>query len=245
MVLQSSDINAMSTPGGHIFICRGLLDLASSEDELACILAHEIAHVSLRHGVNSVTSAKWTGAFTTLGTEAVTHLGTDEMREATDSYGDLVDDITTNLVTRGYSRESEREADSLAVYIVGRAGYDPNGMVSVLQKMSQLSNRSGPGFWQTHPSPEDRIDDITDVIAEASFPPVSAADVAVRTDRFNAALSGTSVVTTSTGSGGSTDTGTTGRGGTGTGTSSPDTSRGDSGGGGTTSSPSSGGGTSR
>jgi predicted Zn-dependent protease len=234
MVLQSGDINAMSTPGGHIFICKGLLDLASSEDEMACILAHEIAHVSLRHGVNSVSSAKWTSAFTTLGTEAVNQLGTDEMREATENYGDLVEDITTNLVTKGYSRDSERQADSLAVYMVARAGYDPDAMVSVLRKMSQLSDRSGPGFWQTHPSPEDRIEDVEEVLSHASFPAVSPELVALRTERFRSAMAGIEVVTTSTGESGTVQSGTGGaRGGTSSGGTGGATSTGTSGRGGT------------
>jgi predicted Zn-dependent protease len=248
VVLASSDINAMATPGGHIFICRGLLDLASTEDEMACILAHELAHVSLQHGVNSVTSARWTGAFTTLGTEAVTHLGSDDMREATENYGDLVQDITSNLITSGYSRDSEKQADSLAVHIVARAGYDPSAMVSVLRKMSQVSDRSGPGFWQTHPSPEDRIDDVEEIISTAAFPAVPAEAVALRTERFQAAMSGASVVTTSTGSVEETPSDAS-RGGTssGTGSSSSSTSRGgeESSGSGSSTPPPTGGGTGR
>ncbi len=245
MVLGSSDINAMACPGGHIFICMGLLDLASTEDEMAGILAHELAHVCLQHGISSVSSARWTGAFTTLGTEAVQHLGSDEMREATESYGDLVEDITTNLITSGYSRDSEKQADSLAVHIMARAGYDPNAMVSMLQKMSQFSDRSGPGFWQTHPSPEDRIEYVQEIIASASFPPVPAEAVALRTERFQAAKSGASVVTTSTGSTPSDGS----RGGTssssGSGSSSSTSRDETTGSGGSSTPPSTGGGTGR
>ena len=248
MVLSSNDINAMACPGGHIFVCRGLLDLASTEDEMAGILAHELAHVCLQHGINSVSSARWTGAFTTLGTEAVQHLGSDEMREATENYGDLVEDITTNLITSGYSRDSEKQADSLAVHIMARAGYDPNAMVTMLQKMSQFSDRSGPGFWQTHPSPEDRIEYVQEIIAATSFPPVPAEAVALRTERFQAAMSGDPVVTTSTGSVGTVSSGARGGdAGTSTGSSSSSSgSRDETTGSGTSSTPpSTGGGTAR
>jgi predicted Zn-dependent protease len=223
LVVDSDDINALACPGGCIFICTGLLDLVDNEEELACILAHELAHVSLEHGINSIGSARWTSAFTTLGTEAITHLGSDELREATENYGDIVDDITTNLITSGYSRDSEKQADSLAVYIVAAAGYDPGAMISVLEKMSAVSDRSGPGFWQTHPSPEDRIDYVEEILGSGGFPNVPAEDIAVRTDRFQSATAGTwesssaagtSRSGSSTGSGSSTPDTSTSRGGT-------------------------------
>jgi len=222
LVVDSDDINALACPGGCIFICTGLLDLVDNEEELACVLAHELAHVSLEHGINSISSARWTNAFTTLGTEAITHMGSDELQEATENYGDIVDDITTNLITSGYSRDSEKQADSLALYIVAAAGYDPGVMVSVLEKMSEVTDRSGPGFWQTHPSPEDRIEYVEEILGSGGFPNVPAEDIAIRTDRFQSATAGTwesSSTTGSSGSGSSTGSASTpntstGRGGT-------------------------------
>ena len=181
MLLDSPEINAMACPGGLVFVTRGLYELAESEDELAAILAHEVAHVALKHGLGSVERAKWTGAFAQLGTEAAERYGSDQVRELSESYGDVVSDITTNLVTRGYSRDSEKQADSLAVMILDRSGYDPAALRRVLQAMSQIDSRSGPGFWQTHPSPEDRLEVVGEALRSCSGSPVGMAQ---RTTRF-------------------------------------------------------------
>lgn len=164
LLLDSEEINAMACPGGLVFVTRGLFDLAESEDELAGILAHEVAHVALKHGLRSVEKAKMVGALSLMGTEAAERWGSDQVREISEQYGDVVEDITSNLVTKGYSRESEKQADSLAVNILDRSGYDPNALERVLERMSLIDERSGPGFWQTHPSPEDRLE----VVAESS-----------------------------------------------------------------------------
>jgi len=181
MLLESGEINAMACPGGLVFVTRGLYNLADSEDELAAILAHEISHVALKHGLRSVEKAKWTGAFAHLGTAAAERYGSDEVRELSESYGNVVSDITTNLVTRGYSRDSEKQADSLAVAILDRSGYDPEALKRVLEAMAAIDSRSGPGFWQTHPSPEDRLEVVAEALDECTGTPTGMAQ---RTARF-------------------------------------------------------------
>jgi predicted Zn-dependent protease len=162
-LLSSSEINAMACPGGTIFITRGLLDQIRDEDELACVLAHEIAHVCMRHGLGTVQQARWVQAFSVAGMAGAERFGSREVQEAAESYGDVASDITEALVTKGYSRSAETAADSLAVIIAASAGYDPAGLTRVLSRMSAVSRRSGPGFWQTHPSPEDRMNDLDGV----------------------------------------------------------------------------------
>ncbi len=184
MILNSNDINALSCPGGIVLINKGLCDLATNEDELAAILAHEVAHITLQHGIQSVEKAKMTAAWTTLGHEGTQQLGSDEALELSESYGDIVDDVTMNLVTRGYSRDSEQQADSLAVHILSKAGYDPMALVTILEKMESLTTTSGPGFWQTHPAPSDRVQWILEEIENSSLSSPSAEEVAVRTARF-------------------------------------------------------------
>jgi predicted Zn-dependent protease len=159
-LLDSEDINAMACPGGTIFITRGLLDQIRDEDELACVLAHEIAHVCLNHGVGTVQQSRWIEAFSVAGMAGAERFGSGELQEAAQSYGDVASDITEALVTKGYSREAETSADSLAVIIAASAGYDPGALSRVLSRMASVTHRSGPGFWQTHPSPEDRMEDI-------------------------------------------------------------------------------------
>jgi predicted Zn-dependent protease len=187
-LLNSSQINAMACPGGTIFLSRGLLDLCHDEDELACVQAHEVAHVCLQHGLGTVSRARWTEAFATAGMAGAEQWGSADVQEAAQSYGDVSSDILESLVTRGYSREAERSADSLAVVIAAAAGYDPGGLARVLDRMADVTQRSGPGFWQTHPDPEDRLDDLEDVAAGQT------AGYAARVSRFTAALQDASVM---------------------------------------------------
>jgi predicted Zn-dependent protease len=188
MLLDSDEINAMACPGGLVFVTRGLFDLAESEDELAGILAHEVAHVALEHGLRSVEKAKMVDALSLMGTEAAERWGSNQVREISEQYGDVVEDITSNLVTKGYSRDSEKQADSLAVEILDRSGYDPHALERVLQRMSLMDERSGPGFWQTHPSPEDRLEVVTEQSSGTSYDP---AGEEARTRRFELYLTST------------------------------------------------------
>ncbi len=184
MILDDQGINALSCPGGIVLLNKGLCDLAQNEDELAAILAHEAAHIALSHGIQSVEKAKLTSAWTTLGHEGAQHLGSDDVQELSDNYGDVVDDITMNLVTRGYSRDSEQQADSLAVHILARAGFDPMALATVLTRMDGITSTTGPGFWQTHPAPSDRVQWVLSEIESSSLSSPTADEIAVRTARF-------------------------------------------------------------
>lgn len=184
MILNDQSINALSCPGGIVLLNKGLCDLAQNEDELAAIIAHEAAHIVLSHGIKSVEKAKLTSAWTTLGHEGAQHLGSSEVQELSNNYGDVVDDITMNLITRGYSRDSEEQADSLAVHILYSAGYDPEALVAVLQRMEGITDRNGPGFWQTHPDPAQRAQWAQAEIDAAGLSSPNASKIAARAERF-------------------------------------------------------------
>lgn len=182
LLLDSPEINAMACPGGLVFITRGLADLAVNEDQMAAILAHEIAHVVLGHGVGAVSRAKMTAAWTTLGTESARHLGSEDVREMAENYGDIVSEITETIVTTGYGRDSERSADSLAVHILAEAGYSPMALAAVLDRMALGGGTQG--FWKTHPSPSDRAAWVRSAIQSGNLPEPSAEEVALRAQRF-------------------------------------------------------------
>jgi beta-barrel assembly-enhancing protease len=190
LVVNSSEINAVACPGGLILVTSGLTGMASNEDELAAILAHEVAHVALGHGVSSIDQARWTEFGTLVAEEAAERSGSEEIENAAGEYGDMVEEVVSNIINRGYSRETEYQADSLAVIICANAGYSPGALSSVLQSMSAIDNRNGPGFWQTHPSPEDRLSQVNTIIA--GLPQIQVDPV--RTARYEEYMSGTVTV---------------------------------------------------
>ncbi|MCK4672198.1 MAG: M48 family metalloprotease [Candidatus Aegiribacteria sp.] len=187
MVLDNDQINALACPGGFVFIFSGLIDKATNEDELAAIIAHEVSHVALSHGISSIDQARWTEFGATVAQESSEQWGSSEVQSVVNDYGDLVEDVVSNLITKGYSRDTEYQADSLAVEICSAAGYDPEALTEVLVKLCETDNRSGPGFWETHPSPEDRLEAVGQVLSTL---PQSEVDP-VRTARFLEYISGT------------------------------------------------------
>ncbi len=157
LILDSDEINAFAAPSGHIFISRGLINLTENEDELAAILAHEISHVVLKHGLSAIKKSRVTGFLTVLGTNAAKELGSDEVSELTTIFEDSISDITLTLVNSGYSRKFENEADVITIDILKKSGYDKYALSRVLKKMNSGLDNKGAGFGKTHPDPLDRI----------------------------------------------------------------------------------------
>lgn len=160
LVLNSNEINAFATPGGHIFITMGLLRCCRNEDAVAAILAHEIGHIQLKHGMQAIKKARVTDAVTTITTESVRVLAPNEVSNFTETFGGVITDITT-MIQSGYSRSFEYAADDAAQTILRRVGYDPNGLVAMLMVMGKnLKPGEQAGFAKTHPAPQERIDEI-------------------------------------------------------------------------------------
>jgi predicted Zn-dependent protease len=185
LVLDSDEINAFAAPGGLIFVSRGLLACADSEDGVAAILAHEIGHVVKQHGLKAIKTARFKDAGLAIGMAAVEELGPSELAKVTAAFSGTIDDITSTLVNSGYSRGAEKEADLAAVDILKRAGYDPNALVRMLQVMKTRLKPGGPGFGKTHPDPEDRIATIREAVAAGAAPPAAPP---ARKSRYQAAL---------------------------------------------------------
>jgi beta-barrel assembly-enhancing protease len=121
-----SEVNAFAFPGGAIYITRGTIEAARSEGELAGALAHEIAHVALRHGACQASKAY-------LASAGLAALGGLAGRSAAPKIIDAVGGVGFNAVFLKYSREAEAEAYALAARILTRAGYDPREMAAYFQ----------------------------------------------------------------------------------------------------------------
>lgn len=187
LALDTDEINAFAAPGGLIFVSRGMIRLCDNEDDLAAVLAHEVGHVQNLHGLKAIKQGRLTSALTILAAEGAKSFGGKELAELTDTFEDSIGDITSTLMNSGYARSAEHEADEAAVTIIKRVGYNPYGLIEMLENMNRELKPGGGGFADTHPDPEDRIADIKKMLGRTS--PVSINKA--RQQRFNRNVSGT------------------------------------------------------
>jgi predicted Zn-dependent protease len=159
-LLDSTEMNAFATPGGHIFITRGLVACADSEDALAAAIAHEIGHIQLQHSIKAIKNSRVINALMVTGTSAAKNLGNDTLKELADVMDESVSEIVTTLIEKGYSRDQIYNADKAAMALLAAAGYDPSSLVSMLRQLER-NQRGGPGdVAKTHPSPTQRIENV-------------------------------------------------------------------------------------
>jgi predicted Zn-dependent protease len=164
MLLDSPELNAFATSGGHIFVTRGLVETLASEDALAAILAHEIAHVQLQHSVDLIRSLRITQDLSNTADKAAGAAArTASLSERKTLFDNTVRNMVTAMIVNGYTREQEFQADIYAVKLLALAGYSPASMVDVLTVL-QKTTISG-GFNGTHPSPAQRIANVRQELA--------------------------------------------------------------------------------
>lgn len=162
-VLDTAEVNAVSAPGGFILISRGFIDILDSEDELAAIIAHEIGHVALKHGMSAISDSNLTDALQIVGKEAASMSGNVAVNELNSLFGDSVNEVVGALLDEGYSRSAEYDADTYAATLLKQSGYNPKALGQALQKLKGVSNSKG-GWFDTHPSPGDREDEIASLL---------------------------------------------------------------------------------
>jgi predicted Zn-dependent protease len=186
LILDSDEVNALSAPGGFIFITKGVLKRCRNEEMLASVLAHEVGHVCAKHGLQSIKKSRLVDAFQIIGQEAAKKYAPERLAELTGIFENVLGDIAEKLIERGYDRKYEYEADELSVKFAAKTGYNPNGLTDFLQTMiSQSSGESGKGWFKTHPSAEERIGNAKNEIA--GLKKVPQAEV-VRTERFKGSI---------------------------------------------------------
>jgi predicted Zn-dependent protease len=156
MILDSPEINAFSTPGGHIFITRGMLGVIDSEDALAAIFAHEIAHIQLNHAAEIIKNMKLTQDLSATANRAAA-IATREasLNERKMLFDNSVREMVNTLIQNGYARDQEFAADTYALALLALAGYSPSGLVDVLNILQKTG-----GLNSTHPSPAQRLTNV-------------------------------------------------------------------------------------
>jgi beta-barrel assembly-enhancing protease len=157
-VLDTPDVNAYSGPNGYILITRGAIAAMEDESELAGILAHEIAHVVNRDGLEAVKNAKVNEAL-------MKGLSAADQRFAV--FNQVSDKLIEKILTSGYSQQQETNADSTGEKLLIAAGYDPNGLVKFLKRAEQRKGTGGGKLFSTHPGTADRIAKISAQIGSA------------------------------------------------------------------------------
>ncbi len=184
-VLDTTEINGFSTSGGHVFLTRGLVECAPSEDALAAVIAHELAHIQLQHSVKSIKNSRFTGALQQVAGVAATAMGYEELTQV---FEESINEAVQTVISNGYSKEQEYEADAYAMSILASAGYTPSSIVGMLES---INNRAGGSSYpslsgalkSTHPTPDARLTEVRKNLAAYQGLPDNTP---VRQPRFNA-----------------------------------------------------------
>jgi len=158
-VIDANEVNAFALPGGFLYVNRGLLEAADNEAEVAGVLAHEIAHVTARHGIEQASK----GQLLNIASIPLIFFG---------GLGGFivqqVAGIAVPLTFLKFSRGAEKEADRLGAQYMWSAGYDPNALITFFEKL-QSKNKKEPGtlakVFSTHPMTGDRIKETQKLIA--------------------------------------------------------------------------------
>src|SRR3989338_8611663 len=158
-IIKDKELNAFSIPGGYVYVNTGLMEIAT-DDELACVLAHEVGHIAARHSVKKLQAVM---GYEIIMSIALGVSGKQSVAQATD--------IIFNIGSLGYSRQDELLADKLAVRYSKRGGYSPYGMIGFFEKLKEEESKRGPNlkihFLSSHPDLELRIQKVKEEIASS------------------------------------------------------------------------------
>ena len=153
--VESDTINAFAAPGGTILVTTGMLGHVANEAELACVLGHEIGHVTRRHHIGVLQKSLLVSAGASALNIQSTSGGSEEYRKR------LISE-SKEIFTRGLDRSSEREADEDGVLLAARAGYDPAACLNFMQRLASLKADTGAlaALYKTHPTAKERVMDV-------------------------------------------------------------------------------------
>ena len=180
-ILDSPEINAFATSGGHIFITRGFVEAMENEDQMAAVIAHEMSHIQLKHGLGSIKNSRNWEAVKSVASTGY-YLASDDKeqaKEVLDAFQGSVEAQMDTMMNSGYSKEAEFNADKHALYIMNAAGYNIKEMTAMLKLITKSTQKS-TGMGKTHPTPEKRIAKLQSTYKELTAVPTDEA----RTARF-------------------------------------------------------------
>lgn len=161
-----NQINAFAMAGGKVGVFTGLFKIIQNDDQLASVLAHEIAHVAAKH-VNERLSQQMLiegGGLLVGGIMSTTGTGSLTANAVLDAYG-----LTTGISSVSFDRAKEKEADHIGVMYMARAGYNPEESIQLIENLESAtaSTAGSPAFLSTHPSNPERILQLLDLMPKA------------------------------------------------------------------------------
>ena len=156
-LINAPILNATCAPGGKITFYTGLIDqLNLTDDEIAAVMGHEIAHALREHGRERLSQAMAQNALTSIALAAAGPYG---------SAVNAANQATQYILVLPNSRQNESEADAIGIELAARAGYNPQAAISVWQKMNKVTEgKNPPEFLSTHPSGDTRIEQISELL---------------------------------------------------------------------------------
>ena len=166
-VVDTKAVNAFALPGGYVYINRGLLDLVDNESELAGIMGHEIGHIVARHGTRQLSKRLVLAGILIGASEAI-----GQKSEKWGAITQVAGSLGFFLGMMKYSRDDERESDWLAINEMYRAGYNPEGMVTLFGKFKKLHKRNPSRFEQfflSHPNTDERIENMKQELSKLDY----------------------------------------------------------------------------
>jgi len=149
-IVNARDINAFALPGGPMYVNRGMIEAAHNEGEMAGVMAHELAHVFLRHGTAQASKAQKYGLLA-----GILGIGGQIIGGPAGAAAQIAGQ-GVGVYFLKFSREYETEADIMGAQVMARAGYDPRDLANMFKTIEQQSGGGGGGFLSDHPSPKDR-----------------------------------------------------------------------------------------
>ncbi len=171
VLINNNTVNAWALPGGKIAVYKGLLRYVSSEEELAAVLAHEMGHVELSHGLSQMKTRGFAKGLSEVAQATI--LKQDNKSFVNNLVLDQLEDRMLNLMTSGYSREREDEADRHILKVFSKVGYDPAKAPDFFKTLLQIippDAEETTSLFSTHPGTKERIERIQEAASEMPRP---------------------------------------------------------------------------
>lgn len=156
-ILNTNHVNAYACPGGIVLITKGLMRLAQNEDELAGVLAHEVAHVAHRDGISAIKKSRWTKLGVDTAVAVGEHYTPSQAKALTGAFSSAVGDVTKKVLNNSYGRKAEKRADASALKYMSKAGYNPNALIALIRTEQSKGVGSADDYLSMAAGPKQRI----------------------------------------------------------------------------------------